>query len=193
MIAAWRVLIGVWGPRDWDLPIASLKTYTKFTPPPPNPWLDVNKPPKDAPPPPPAESNPTAEETKLSKPKRKVASRHLVRHVLRARISASQSLSKFLAEINRSGGDVRASAHLAARYSTSYGGASDVAKTAQESSQFLPVDGPTGVRSAREVVRYLKEHGAQIGDLDNASEGDWAAEHLSSGDEGGEVRRSYLQ
>lgn len=194
LLAAWRVLIGVWSPRRWDIPAASLKNYTKFVPPPPNPWLDVNKPPKDAPPPP--EVNPT-EEDKAAKRRRKVASRHLVRHVLRARINAAQSLSKFLSEIKHSDGKVRASAHLAARFGSSstafYNGNStrvsngELAKVSTATCLLLPVDGPTGTRSAKEVIRYLKDHGAQIGNLDDVGEGDWAAEHLSSGEDGAEV------
>jgi len=192
LLAAWRVLIGVWSPRRWDVPVASLKNYTKFVPPPPNPWLDVNKPPKDAPPL--AEVKPM-EEGKAAKRRRKVASRHLVRHVLRARINAAQSFSKFLSEIKRSDGKVRASAHLAARFGSSstafYSGNStqvsngELAK-ASTACQLLPVDGPTGTRSAKEVIRYLRDHGAQISNLDDVGEGDWAAEHLSSGDEGAE-------
>lgn len=213
LIAAWRVLIGVWGPRYWDLPVSSLKTYTKFIPPPPNPWLDVNKPPKDVKPA--STSSETSSkhsvtaaakdvQTKPSEQqKRKIASRHLVRHVLRARISAAQSLSEFLAEVNHSDGDVRASAHLAARYPSSIAfydtngkqtssAAGDLSKTGTAVYQFLPVDGPTKTRSAREVIKYLKDNGALIGGLDQIGEGDWAAEHLTSGDEGAEVRRSLL-
>lgn len=195
LLAAWRVLIGVWGPRDWDIPVASLKNYTKFIPPPPNPWLDVNKPPKDAPP---AEVKP-AEESKPMQPVRQVASRHLVRHVLRARINAAHSLSKFLLEIKHSNGDVCASAHLAARFNSStmfYNGdgaqapCGEGVKTCPPAYQFLPVNGPTRTRSAKEVIMYLKDHGAQIGNLDDVGEGDWAAEHLSSGDEGAEVSDS---
>ena len=197
LLAAWRVLIGVWSPGHWDIPVTALKNYTKFIPPPPNPWLDVNKPPKGAPP---AEVK-AAEDDQAAKRRRKVAPRHLVRHVLRARINAAQSLSKFLSEIKRSDGDVRASAHLATRFGASTGtgitfcngtGAAGMTPGCSAASQFLPVDGPTGTRSAKEVIKYLKEHGAQIRNLDDVGEGDWAAEHLSSGDEGVEVSDSYI-
>ncbi|KAF8322176.1 hypothetical protein DL93DRAFT_2072008 [Clavulina sp. PMI_390] len=215
LIAAWRVLIGVWGPRAWDMPAASLEKVTKFVPPPPNPWLDVNKPPKEAPP---TDANgnpdvkPVVKKPKEAAPKapkkKKIASRHLVRHVLRARVRASQSLSLFLEEIAHSDGDVRASAHLAALYPSSIafydvnGEQQDhpsISVVTDETpangvkvsgSQFLmSAQGPTKVRAAREVMHYLKEHGARVGALmDGAGgsgmgEGAWAAAEASSGED----------
>lgn len=172
----------------------------------------MNKPPKDATPAPSlSDSAPApkasskavkADKSKSKTKRNKIASRHLVRHVLRARISASQSLSRFLAEIQRSDGDVRASAYLAARYPSSIafhdgngeqastGASGEITHVGPAAYQFLPVNGPTKKRYAKEVVKYLKDHGAQIGDLDHVGEGDWAAELLSSGDEGTNVRET---
>lgn len=202
LLAAWRVLVGVWGPRTWDLPTSLLKNYTTFVPPKPNPWLDANKPVKE-------ETGPTDASTDAPKTKtekkvaekkedlaKKVPSRALVRHVLRARIVASQSLSAFLAEVEKSGEDVPASSHLASQFgsSISFYEASGAqgepsAPTTPGLYKFLPTDGPIGTRSAKEVMKYLRDHGAHIEQLDTASEGDWAAVALSSGDEGGaEVR-----
>jgi hypothetical protein len=38
-IAAWRVLVGVWIPKRWDLSLSALAQFTKPKVPPPNPWI----------------------------------------------------------------------------------------------------------------------------------------------------------
>jgi glycerol-3-phosphate O-acyltransferase / dihydroxyacetone phosphate acyltransferase len=84
LAATWRVLIGVWVPKRWDLSLAALSQYTTPRIPPANPWIDrplkaaaavvpaaVEEPPVQAPPnrkPPPP--------------------RRMMRHVLRARAEA---------------------------------------------------------------------------------------------------------
>jgi hypothetical protein len=39
-IAAWRVLVGVWIPKRWDLSLSALAQFTKPKVPPSNPWID---------------------------------------------------------------------------------------------------------------------------------------------------------
>ncbi|TFY80109.1 hypothetical protein EWM64_g3897, partial [Hericium alpestre] len=43
--AAWRVLIGVWAPKRWEYPLATLKQYTATPVPPVNPWVTGSRPP----------------------------------------------------------------------------------------------------------------------------------------------------
>lgn len=116
--------------------------------------------------------------------RRRLPSRRLIRHVLRARVVASRSLASFLAEVERSGQNVRASKHLAKRF----GGSLDPEPQGDISGDgsFLAVNGPQGWRSSREVIAFLRSQGAQIAALDEEDEGDWAAGGLSSGDEGAE-------
>jgi len=43
LIAAWRILVGVWAPKQWDLSLAALSQYTTPETPPDNPWIDRQK------------------------------------------------------------------------------------------------------------------------------------------------------
>ncbi|KAF8326546.1 uncharacterized protein EI90DRAFT_2999108 [Cantharellus anzutake] len=191
VLAAWRILIGVWGPRKWDLSLTALKAYTKVEPPPPNPWLDQYKEKK-----PPAAGDSGSDPSQPPAPKKakvvlgpapkrrkRPSSRHLIRHVLRARLKAIQSLASFLGDVERSNGRVRASVHLAERFNS----ASDFSPLAEEDSKddgtFLAVDGPKGWRHGNEVLAYLRSKGARIGPPPT-EESEWVAEGLSSGDEG---------
>jgi len=190
LVAAWRVLIGVWGPREWDLSLSALSTYTKVEPPPPNPWLDQNKPQTPTPDPTRAQSGepsatastPTPAAAPTPKPRKRLPSRRLIRHVLRARLNASQGLATFLAEVERSGQNVRASLHLAKQLDGSY----DMESSDPQDDElgFLMTDGPQGWRGSREVIAFLRSQGAKIVALKEEDEGDWAAGQLSSGDEG---------
>ena len=193
LVAAWRVLIGVWGPRHWDLSISALSSYTKVEPPPPNPWLDQNKPRTPTPDPTNAKSGdssaPKASESAgilAATPKRRkrLPSRRLIRHVLRARLVATQSLFTFLAEVERSGQNVRASLYLAKQFGGSYD--PDAARPQNGEVDFLMTDGPKGWRGSREVFAFLRSRGAQIAALGEEDEGDWAAAPPSSGDDGAE-------
>ncbi len=188
LLAAWRLLIGVWGPREWDLSLSALRAYSTVEPPPPNPWLDQYK---QQATPTPSNANATlstdgSKKTKIdvspkhSKRKR-LGSRHFIRHVLRARLRAIESLSSFLKDVECSGGRVRASVHLAERFSPDL--VDDAKEEGTDSSGFLAVDGPKGWRDAKEVLAYLRSKGAVI-EPSKEEEGEWAAEALSSGDEG---------
>jgi hypothetical protein len=127
------------------------------------------------------------------KRKGRLPSRNLIRHVLRARLRASASLVIFLADIQRAGEhgeQVRASEHLARLYphsqllSPSHPKSIDqIGKTisngdgieSKSTYEFLPTKGPTAWRSAKEVIAFLRENGAQIANLESEEEGDWAA------------------
>lgn len=82
----------------------------------------------------PAAPSPTPEK-KRKKPR--LPARRLVRHVLRARLVATQSLFSLLTELEREDGRVAASPHLALSY------------------------GADGGRSAKEVIGFLRGKGAR--------------------------------
>ncbi|KAI0821676.1 glycerol-3-phosphate-acyltransferase [Trametes gibbosa] len=43
LVAAWRVLVGVWAPRKWDLSLSAVAQYTVPRIPPENPWIERSK------------------------------------------------------------------------------------------------------------------------------------------------------
>jgi len=153
-VAVWRVLVGVWAPKRWDLSLATEPPQTPISP------VD-------------------AETTRRKR--RPLASRKLIRHVLRARSDAARLLADFFAELERSGKEVKASSHLAEAYGASRRTNGTGLQETAEGVQISPE--PQGWRDAREVVRFLRERGAKIGDLGNSVKGGWAA--ASSDGEGG--------
>jgi glycerol-3-phosphate O-acyltransferase / dihydroxyacetone phosphate acyltransferase len=96
-----------------------------------------------------------------------------MRHVLRARAEASRSLASFIGQLETGPADkrVRASVHLARVYGgvESTTGASDISSTAEPSPTFV------GWRHAREVVSYLRGHGAKVAALERGIEVEWVA------------------
>jgi glycerol-3-phosphate O-acyltransferase/dihydroxyacetone phosphate acyltransferase len=151
------VLIGVWWPREMPLP-SFLASSTVFAPDPPK----IAGLPKDAQP------------EKYKKPKR-LPSRVLVRHVLRMRLEAARDLAGTLFELEEKDVQVNASFWLAERYG---GEVLKVSKEHEEMSEWeRPL--PSGRRSGREVVEFLRSKGARLGT--GWYEGHWA---VSSGDEG---------
>jgi len=96
-----------------------------------------------------------------------------MRHVLRSRAEASRSLASFVAQLEASPADkrVRASIHLARIYGGVEGpaGASDMNGTDEPPPTLI------GWRHAREVVSYLRGHGAKILGLERDIEVDWIA------------------
>jgi glycerol-3-phosphate O-acyltransferase/dihydroxyacetone phosphate acyltransferase len=165
--AAWRVLLGVWAPKKWDYSLTALEQYTATPIPPANQWITgkttvtmngiVPEPPVSAQP------------YRARRPR----SGRVMRHVLRARAEASRSLASFIAQLEASPADkrVRASVHLARVYGgvESPAGASDT-----NGIDELPA-APIGWRRAREVVSYLRGHGAKTASLEKGIEGEWAA------------------
>ncbi|KAK7043165.1 hypothetical protein VNI00_008519 [Paramarasmius palmivorus] len=196
-IAAWRILIGVWAPKKWDLTLPALSQYTTPLIPKENPWIEKNKDQKPTPsvtpssnssstqnipsilPPSPEISLPKEKEPVL-RPKRRPPTRRIMRHVLRARLEAIKALASFFDQLER-GGDrdklkVKASRHLARLYggiserpgwTSGDPGKDDLDATATDQ----------GWRYATEVVGFLKKRGAKIPSITTparTSEEEWA-------------------
>ncbi|CDO76065.1 hypothetical protein BN946_scf184696.g17 [Trametes cinnabarina] len=171
LVAAWRVLVGVWAPRKWDLSLSAVAQYTVPRVPPENPWIDRSK----------AKTKslrfpiiPLALPVFVLKQRRRPPTRRLIRHVLRARFEAAKALASLIAQLERAPEDKRvyASVHLA----RAFGGQVEVPepnKETQEGVEIIPE--PMGWRSAREVVSFLRSRGAKITTLEDRVQGDWAA------------------
>ncbi|KAG6832040.1 hypothetical protein H0H87_003021 [Tephrocybe sp. NHM501043] len=192
ILAAWRVLVGVWVPRRWDLSAAALTQYTTPILPKENPWVDRPKTPekhsRNSSPTPssPGSSSPTPSSKSESgnfvtgppvkaRSRRRPPSRRLVRHVLKARVEAVKSLAIFFDNLQRAPPltQVKASVHLA----RSYG---HLVEVKSPETDALEVE---GWRDVHEVVQFLTQRGAKIPVLrSNADDGEWAA--LSSEGEG---------
>ncbi|EJD02575.1 uncharacterized protein FOMMEDRAFT_122573 [Fomitiporia mediterranea MF3/22] len=217
LVAAWRVLVGIWSPRKTELSMTALQQYLVPKVPPESPWIDKNKKVKQQPE---SESQsplgqesssagagasslsstsasltPTPNDKFNSKGrKRRPPTRRLIRHVLRARSQAVHALAAFFAELERQpeGKRVYASAHLAQLY----GGFSEASPdTKEDPTSPTP---PKGWRSSREVLTFLRTRGARIATLESQiAEDYWAASSgalLSDGDvegEGGEGETEY--
>ena len=161
LFAAWRVLVGVWIPKKWDLAVSSLGQYTTPFIPPENPWVQPR-----------ANSDEPVPSAVLSPPHRgkhrmRAPSRRLIRHVLRARVEAVKALIAFIAHIEKGAPTerrVKSSKHLAEMYGNS-----------QE-----------GWRNGKEIVSFLRKRGARITGLEDSIrfEGEWIGEAVSSDWEG---------
>lgn len=183
MIAAWRVLVGVWAPRRWELSLSALSQYTTPLVPPENPWIDKNRA-NSSTPGGTLRSLPTQftdePPVKIAR-RRRPSSRIIMKHLLRARGEAVKALAEFLTTLEASGDgkNVIASIHLAKRFGW-------VEENTPASSTDDGKDGDAspdakGYRRAREVIAFLRARGAKIATLDRKIEGDWA---LSSDEEG---------
>lgn len=165
LVAAWRVLLGVWAPKRWDLSLTALSQYTTPIIPAENPWVQQAQ---EV-----VASSTTEEPPVAAVRKRKPPTRRIIRHVLRSRAEAAKSLATFFELLER-GGDskkIKASLHLAQVY-----GWVDQAPKAAEMVDGVQV-GPEalGWRRAREVVLFLKRKGARVASLSHGIEGEWAA------------------
>ncbi|ODN73335.1 hypothetical protein L202_07874 [Cryptococcus amylolentus CBS 6039] len=141
LAAAWRLVIGVWLPRDFEMPLpAFVAQYSSFAPDPPKVAGLAPDTPKEV----------------WKKPK-KLSSRVLVRHVLRVRSEAFRELVQVLRELEQ-GEEVVAQSWLAEEY----GGR--VLERERERDEVLSgwVQ-PGGVRDGREVVSFLRARGADLG------------------------------
>lgn len=159
LVAAWRILIGVWLPRRFEMSLPSfLDSSALFAPDPPKvAGLPPNSPPE-----------------KYTRPQR-LPSRKLVRHVLRIRLEAARELASVLLELEGQDAQVNASFWLA----QTYGG--EVLKVSKEDETLADWERPLarGVRGGKEVVGHLRDRGARLGGA--RVDDHWAA---SSGDEG---------
>jgi hypothetical protein len=101
-----------------------------------------------------------------------------MRHVLRARAEATRSLASFITQLETGPADkrVRASVHLARIYGgvDSITDESEISGTVESSPAFI------GWRHAREVISYLRGHGAKVAAFKQV-EVEWAAQN-SDGD-----------
>ncbi|KAG8906724.1 hypothetical protein FRB99_006322 [Tulasnella sp. 403] len=194
LMAAWRVLIGVWGPRRWDMSVTALKPWTIPEIPPPNPWIDrplTPVPTNTTIPAAPSTSNETGSD-KPKKRSKKPASRSLIRHVLRARTEASRALAAFLEELEVMSPRVRVSAHLGhpeGSFEEGYvsGLSSDTSEylDAGISSAGTSTPGSSSSRAekkayleGREIINFFRARGAKI--AHQKSDVDWAAAASSS-------------
>ncbi|KXN90629.1 Glycerol-3-phosphate O-acyltransferase 2 [Leucoagaricus sp. SymC.cos] len=149
-IAAWRVLVGVWIPKKWELSLHALSHRSSGSS---SPSLDLRK--GDEPP-------------VKARPVRRPPSRKLVRHVLRARAEAVRALAAFFKQLQCEGPEkkVYASAHLARVH-----GGGTVMHTNMEG-----IEEEEGWRYGREVIEFLRSRGARIPMSENIRiEGEWAA------------------
>nr|VWP02489.1 N/A [Ganoderma boninense] len=210
LVAAWRVLVGVWAPKRWDLSLSAVAQYTVPRVPPENPWIDRNKvkvksraatPSPSPSPTAPSASTSTSNSTSASTlanatagpssgtgsgagpasgMRRRPPSRRLIRHVLRARVEAAKALASLFTQLERSPEGKRVCAAM--HLARAFGGGVDTRGPALEPESPDAVPEPQGWRHAREVVAFLRARGARFRSLEAPVEGDWAA--LSSdGDE----------
>lgn len=144
LVAAWRLVVGVWLPRDFEMPLPNfVAQYSLFAPDPPK---VAGLPPATPP-------------EKYQKPKR-LSSRVLVKHILRVRAQAARELAELLLELEN-GGEVVAQTWLAEEF----GG--KVLQQIQQDGAEEQLTGrwvkQGGTRSGREVLQYLKSKGARLG------------------------------
>ncbi|KAK8853284.1 hypothetical protein IAR55_003988 [Kwoniella newhampshirensis] len=161
LVAAWRLVVGVWLPRDFEMPLPSfIASYSLFAPDPPKI----------------AGLPPTVEKEVYKRPKR-LSSRVLVRHVLRIRLEAARELSKVFLELERSNTKLNASFWLAEEHG---GDVKDTSGQDQQQSAITEWDGalPKGTRRGGEVINWLRGKGARLGYAQSEDLG------LSSGGEG---------
>ncbi|KAJ3859253.1 glycerol-3-phosphate-acyltransferase [Lentinula novae-zelandiae] len=170
-ITAWRILIGVWAPKKWDLSVSALSLYTTPKTPKENPWVKKPKTNPISAPSISSDDNPNQEPPPTvktySRPhsRRRPPTRRIMRHVLRARIEAVKALAVFFDQLEHTGErsklKVCASSHLA----ETYGGLDGRFHVFDPS---LPVVGSKvqtdvqGWRYATEVVTFLRKRGAKI-------------------------------
>ena len=165
--AAWRVLIGVWAPKEWEYSLTTLAQYTATPIPASNEWITGKTR---------STVNGVVQEPPVSPQPyraRRPRSGRVMRHVLRARAEASHSLASFVAQLEASPADkrVRASIHLA----RIYGGVESPAGASDTNGADEPSTTPIGWRHAREVVSYLRGHGAKIAALERDIGVEWIA------------------
>ncbi|CAL1705924.1 unnamed protein product [Somion occarium] len=198
LAATWRVLVGVWAPKKWDLSLNALAQYTSPQLPPENPWIDRSRSKSRSSTP---GSSPNLNGSTLStvsppsksRKKHRPPSRRLIRHVLRARIEAVKSLASLFDQLGRQPDKrVRASSHLVRLF----GGELDSDKlspTDGVGGTVAVIDEPIGWRSAKEVLSFLIQRGAKIGGLERRVEGDWAAVSSDGEGEGIEIESDALK
>jgi len=163
LMAAWRLLVGVWTPRSWDLSLAALSQYTTPAIPAENPWIQQKTPQSIV--------SPVVQEPPVTAArKRRPPTRRVIRHVLKSRAEAAKSLATFFDQLDRGGEGrkVKASIHLARMYGW-------VDEVDDKAAGVEAPEEPLGWRHAREVVSFLRKKGAKVASLQRGIEGEWAA------------------
>jgi glycerol-3-phosphate O-acyltransferase/dihydroxyacetone phosphate acyltransferase len=163
-MAAWRILIGVWTPSRFEMPLPSfIAKSSLFAPDPP---AVVGLPPSIPP-------------TKYKRPER-LPSRYIVRNVLRVRLEAARELARLLFDLEEKDVEVNASFWLAEENGGRVGDEQE-GDGVQDWEKGMKV----AWRGGREVVGFLRSRGARLGDrargVGERVESDWAAGN--SGDE----------
>jgi len=173
-VAAWRVLVGVWTPKRWDLSLTALSQYTTPPQPPPSPWIDRPHTPNNT------NGRPQSkcpDEVVENRPPRRPPSHRLVRHVLRSRVEAMNALACFFDQLTRAGAGkkVKASPHLAERFG----------RIVKSKVDFTDEPETTeGWRDAAEVITFLQKRGAKIPTLrQGVLEDEWAFGSDGEGEE----------
>lgn len=154
LVAAWRVLIGVWLGSRVEMNLNSF----------------VDRAASYAPNPPQVAGLPAGKEAEKYVRPEKLPSRVLVRHVLRQRVQAARALTDTLLELEAADANVDASFWLAERYG---GDVLPLSKAEME----LPAyerPWPKGRRGAREVVAFLRGRGARLGGTMGGESEYWA-------------------
>ncbi|KAG1751287.1 uncharacterized protein EDB91DRAFT_1104513 [Suillus paluster] len=182
VIAAWRVLVGVWAPRRWELSLSALSQYTTPLVPPENPWIDKNRANSSTPGTPRSLPTQITDEPPVkSARRRRPPSRRIMKHLLRARGEAVKALAGFLTTLEASGEskNVNASIHLAKRFG--WVEENSITSASDNGGDGEVLSDAKGYRQAREVIAFLRVRGAKIATLDRKIEGDWV---LSSDEDG---------
>lgn len=184
LMAAWRVLVGIWVPKRSELSMTALQQYLVPERPAESQWID-KKPADNTPLPGAALSTSEPASEPNGRKKRGPPTRTLIRHVLRARARAVTALASFFAELekNADGNRIYASTHLAAQYGGFSGGPR--VKSSEGLSGAVERE-LRGWRDAREVLTFLRDRGAKMATLEIQMAGDYwagAGSVLSEGEE----------
>jgi glycerol-3-phosphate O-acyltransferase/dihydroxyacetone phosphate acyltransferase len=159
LVAAWRVIVGIWTPKARERPMDYLKSFIpeSATPVGATPADAVRAWQKGGPP----VSVAIKAKLKEKKEKKRLPTRRLIKHVLRSRVKAAQALEAFLTELE--GSDTRVNAKPWLAELAAFGGDEDV-KLANEVDDNPDILSriPKGSRAGSEVVQYLRSNGAKI-------------------------------
>ncbi|KAJ9108766.1 hypothetical protein QFC21_000086 [Naganishia friedmannii] len=187
LVAAWRVIVGVWAPKRREMPLAKLASLLPASSAPEGATKDAYAWKKRG-----TEQETTEADIAKTARRKRVPTRRFIRHVLRTRVAAARALETFLAELEE--GDYRINARPWLVEAAPYGG--EAAQAEQQSTADEGKDAvdrlPMGTRAGSEVVEFLRQRGAHI-IHSSADEGGWGAlsgdeTEARSGDEGAEER-----
>ncbi|GHJ85685.1 hypothetical protein NliqN6_2087 [Naganishia liquefaciens] len=156
LVAAWRVIVGVWAPKRREIPIAKLASVLPSSSAPEgatkNAYAWKTR----------GTDQEVKEEVEKTEKRKRVPTRRFIKHVLRTRVAAAQALEAFLAELEQGGHRVNARPWLVE--AAPYG--AEAAQAEQQSTADEGKDAvdrfPMGTRAGEEVVEFLRQRGARI-------------------------------